>query len=133
MPKEKQITDGGCLCGAIRYRAIGEPEGSGYCHCKSCRHHTGAPVVAYVVYSAEQVNWLTGDRGRYQSSPGKFRAFCRDCGTSLTFEDDELIEFHISTLDSPNDFPPNEHTHCVERIAWLELADSLPRFNGSIE
>jgi len=79
------------------------------------------------------VNWLTGDRGRYQSSPGKFRAFCRDCGTSLTFEDDELIEFHISTLDSPNDFPPNEHTHCVERIAWLELADSLPRFNGSIE
>ena len=137
MPKENQNTEGGCLCGAIRYRAIGMPKGAGYCHCQSCRHHTGAPVVAFVVFSAEQVSWLTGDRSRYESSPGKFRAFCRDCGTSLTFEDtykgNELIEFHISTLDSPNEFPPNEHTHYVGRITWLEVADSLPRYHGSIE
>jgi hypothetical protein len=133
MPKEKQSTGGGCLCGAIRYTADGELKGAGYCHCKTCRHHTGAPVVAFVVFSAEQVKWLTGDRNRYESSPGKFRAFCRHCGTSLTFEDDEFIEFHISTLDSPDDHPPNEHTHYADKISWLELADSLPRYRGSIE
>ena len=133
MSKEKRTVDGGCLCGAIRYRAIGKQQGAGYCHCKSCRHHTGAPVVAFVVFSVEQVNWLTGNRNRYESSPGKFRSFCRDCGTSLTFEDDELVEFHISTLDSPNEFLPNEHTHYLEKIVWLELTDNLPKFSGSIE
>ncbi len=133
MAQEKQNTSGGCLCGAIRYTAAGEPKGSGYCHCQTCRHHTGAPVVAFVVFSAEQVSWLTGHRRRYESSRGKFRAFCNNCGTSLTFEDDELIEFHISTLDSPNNYLPNEHTHYVDKISWFELADSLPRYHGSIE
>ena len=133
MSKENRTINGGCLCGAIRYSAIGEQKGAGYCHCKSCRHHTGAPVVAFVVFSADQVNWLTGDRVRYESSPGKFRSFCLHCGTSLTFEDDELVEFHVSTLDNPNEILPNEHTHYLEKITWLELADDLPKYDGSIE
>ena len=133
MAEEKQNTNGGCLCGAIRYTAVGESKGSGYCHCQTCRHHTGAPVVAFVVFPAEQVKWQKGDRSRYESSPGKFRSFCRHCGTSLTFEDNKLIEFHISTLDSPNDYPPNEHTHYLDKISWLDLTDSLPKHRGSIE
>ena len=131
--QEKTNATGGCLCGAIRYVAVGEPNGSGYCHCQTCRHHTGAPVVAFVVFSLDQVKWLTGHRSRYESSPDKFRAFCSDCGTSLTFEDDDLIEFHISTLDKPNDYPPNEHTHNIDKISWIEIADSLPRYQGSIK
>ena len=130
--KERTI-EGGCFCGAIRYKASGKPQGSGYCHCKSCRHHTGAPVAAYVVFAAKQVQWLSRDPARFESSEGKYRSFCHDCGTSLTFEDDELIEFHISTLDSPEDFPPNEHTHYSERIDWLEIADTLPKYRASIE
>ena len=133
----KRITEGGCLCGAIRYKASGEPQGSGYCHCKSCRHHTGAPLVAYVVFTTKQVQWLSGDPARYESSAGKFRAFCRDCGTSLTWEgtskSNKLIEFHISTLDNPDEFPPNEHTHYSERLDWLETTDTLPKFHASIE
>ena len=125
------------MCGSIRYQAYGEPQGSGYCHCKSCRHHTGAPLAAYVVFNSKQVQWTSPEPARYESSPGKFRAFCRDCGTSLTWEGasngDTLIEFHISTLDTPEEFPPNEHTHYAERICWLELADTLPRFHASIE
>ena len=130
-------TKGGCLCGAVRYAAFGEAQGSGYCHCKSCRHHTGAPLVAYVVYQANQVQWLSEEPARYESSPGIFRAFCRDCGTSLTWEGphkgEKFIEFHISTLDDPQAFPPNEHTHYGERINWLELTDTLPKFHASME
>ncbi len=39
---------GGCMCGAVRYEAIGELLGVGHCHCASCRRHTGAPVVTFV-------------------------------------------------------------------------------------
>jgi len=133
MPNDTQNTTGGCLCGAIRFSAAVEPQGAGYCHCQTCRHHTGAPIVAFVVFSTKQVKWSTGERGRYQSSPGKYRGFCQICGTSLTFEDDKWTEFHISTLDNPNDYPPKEHTHCVDKISWLELSDDLTRYQGSIE
>ncbi len=128
--------EGGCLCGAIRYRAAGAPEGAGYCHCNSCRRQTGAPLAAFVVFAAAQVEWITGERARYESSPGVFRAFCRDCGSSLSFEarygDRDLVELHISSLDDPEAFPPNEHTHYRERISWLHIADDLPKFPGSM-
>ena len=33
--------EGGCQCGAIRYRIEGEFMGSGACHCRSCQYSTG--------------------------------------------------------------------------------------------
>ena len=131
--KEDQSVTGGCLCREILYRVVGESRGSGYCHCQSCRSHTGAPVVAFAVFSVEQVQWLSGERSRYESSQGVFRSFCNHCGASLTLEQGELIEFHISSLDSPNDYPPNEHTHFIDKIGWIDLDDNLPRYIGSIE
>ncbi|WP_255417518.1 GFA family protein [Maritimibacter sp. 55A14] len=56
--EKQRITTGGCLCGATRFRAIGPNKGAGYCHCESCRRHTGAPVAAFVVFDAKQVEWL---------------------------------------------------------------------------
>ena len=47
MDDEMKITSG-CMCGAVRYEAVGEPMTVAYCHCASCRRHTGAPVVAFV-------------------------------------------------------------------------------------
>ena len=132
MTEKDKVVSGGCMCGAVRYEATGAPKGSGYCHCRSCRHHTGAPIVAFVVFATDQVEWLSGDRTLYESSPGIFRAFCRDCGTSLTYECSGLVEFHISTLDNPDEFPPNEHTHYAERISWLETADKLTRYRGTL-
>lgn len=131
-----ETATGGCLCGAVRFRAAGPAKGSGYCHCASCRRHTGAPLVAFAVFTADQVTWEKGARSRYESSPGKFRAFCPDCGSSLTWEGryngQEWVEFHISAMDDPNAFPPNEHTHYKERISWLHVDDDLKKFPGSL-
>ena len=93
-------------------------------------------MVAFVVFTEDQVEWVSGDRALYESSPGIARGFCRDCGSSLTFEGPHkgrrLVEFHISTLDDPDQFPPHEHTHHGERISWLHLADELPKYPGSM-
>jgi hypothetical protein len=40
--------EGGCLCGAVRFIATGQPRGIYWCHCESCRKHTGAPVSVFV-------------------------------------------------------------------------------------
>jgi len=135
--QQPTMIEGGCLCGKIRYRASGAPQGAGYCHCRSCRHHTGAPVAAFAVFTAEQVQWVSGQRTRYESSPGVFRGFCGECGTSMTFEANDgecdLVELHVSTLDSPETVPPNEHTHYGERISWLRLVDDSPRYPASMK
>ena len=43
--------EGGCLCGAVRYRISAEPIDAGYCHCRMCQRSTGAPVVSWLTMS----------------------------------------------------------------------------------
>lgn len=130
---------GGCLCGAVRYEAIGQPLDIGYCHCQSCRRHTGAPVVAYVGFNGDQVRFTGQERSIYNSSPGVGRAFCNQCGTPLTWEGEirssgkSIVEFHVGTLDNPDDFAPEDHSRFEERIEWFDVADDLPRYRGAIK
>jgi hypothetical protein len=128
--------EGGCLCGSIRFRVSGQPIGAGFCHCESCRKQTGAPVAAYVVFDASQVEWTKGTRQRFESSPQKFRSFCGRCGASLALEDESrdrtLVEFHVSAMDTPENFPPEEHTHYAERISWMTCDDGLQKFERSM-
>jgi len=126
---------GGCLCRAVRYEAIGEPLEVGYCHCRSCRRHTGAPVVTYVTFTADKVRFTGHERSIYDSSPGVKRAFCIQCGTPLTWEDDHeahgVVQFHIGTVDEPDALVPDRHWYHEERIAWFDVADNLPRYRGA--
>jgi hypothetical protein len=124
----------------VRYEAVREPLDVGHCHCHchchSCRRHTGAPVVTFVAFEANKLRFTARDRSIYNSSPGVERAFCGQCGTPSTWEgrsgpqDTPIIEFHISTLDDPDDFVPDRHWYHEERIAWFDVADDLPRYRG---
>ena len=132
----KQLPDqstGGCLCGAVRYRADGAPLSTLYCHCDSCRKHTGAPVVALAGYRRDQVTYTKGKPGLFEFDDGVARAFCATCGTPLTWEGDggeegPLVELHIGTMDDPNAFAPAMHIHDGERLKWFETVDHLPRY-----
>ena len=125
---------GGCMCGAVRYEAVGEPTGVIYCHCESCRRHTGAPVSTLAGFRRDQVRFTRGERKLYSSSAGVERGFCANCGTTLTWEGDgdelgPLVEIHIGTLDDPNAFTPQCHVHHDEKLSWFDVADDLPRYH----
>ena len=132
MNNETRKTTGGCMCGAVRYEAEGEPINVLHCHCESCRSHTGAPVVTFVAFDEDKVKFPKTDRQIYNSSPGVKRGFCGQCGTPLTWEgagwDGPIIEVYISTLDDPNAFVPTFHGYHGERLEWFDVADSLPRY-----
>ena len=126
---------GGCLCGAVRYVTRGAPFKVNHCHCRSCRKHNGAPVVTLAGFKTDQVAFSGDERKIYESSPGVGRAFCGACGTPLTWEGDggalgPIVEFHISTFDTPDVLVPSVHDFYPERIAWMEVADELPRYEG---
>ena len=122
--------EGGCLCGAIRYRMSGTPKFQSMCHCRSCRRSTGAPAVAFVGLADDQYEETKGARKIYESSPGVRRGFCELCGTSLTFAGDDWpgeVHIYSATLDNPDAFPPTMHSYCLDQLSWFDPDDGLPR------
>jgi len=133
MIDSKKIT-GSCTCGAVRYEALGKPIDVAYCHCSDCRGISGAPVVTWVAFETKYVNFTTGKRKTFESSPGISWGFCEHCGTSLTWEGNSfrygfhITEFLIGTIDKPEAFIPDRHWFDGERLSWFDVADSLPRY-----
>lgn len=120
-------SEGGCLCGAVRFRLIGSPFEVDYCHCHSCRKHTGAPVSVFANCKRDVVEWTKGSPAYYQSSPHVRRGFCSVCGSTLTYEDDDYIpdelHIHIGALDTPQDFAPHGKPSFPEdRLPWFKIA-----------
>jgi len=122
--------EGGCLCGAVRYRAEGEPVGTAYCHCTICRRAAGAPVVAWAMFPQDGFAYVAGKPAVYESSPGVARAFCGACGTPLVCTGDllpGLVDITTASLDDPAALPPALHIFESRRLPWLQLTDDLPR------
>jgi hypothetical protein len=126
--------EGGCFCGAIRYRSEGEPTQVNYCHCRMCQRSAGAPVVAWVTFKAEQVHFLKGGPKWLESSDKASRGFCANCGTQLlwrpTRETDE-IDLTAASLDDPNTIRPDIHIWTASQLRWLHIQDDLPRYRRS--
>ena len=120
-----QINEGGCLCGAVRYRMTGTPVHSAICHCRTCRRASGAPTVAWVTVKRAQFEILAGKPRAFQSSPGVIRQFCGTCGTALTYENSDspsTIDLTTLSLDEPNRFPPTKEVWVEHKVSW-QLTD----------
>jgi len=116
---------GGCLCGDIRFEAHAPPVSVVWCHCSSCRRQTGAPATVFVDFRREAVRFTAAEPTRFRSSPGALRGFCARCGSTLSFEGEnlpEMIHIYLGALDHPVDFQPTEAAHAEERLGWFCLA-----------
>ena len=122
--------EGGCRCGAVRYRAGGAPLWVSHCHCEDCRRSSGAPVSTFLGVRADAFAFVAGAPASHESSPRVVRRFCGACGTPLTYEAAVYPgEVHVmaGTLDRPEALAPERHVFERERLPWLAMADDLPR------
>jgi hypothetical protein len=113
---------GGCLCGAVRYRARRPPRISTICHCADCRRASGAQSVAWVTFPAESFSFLEGEPASYRSSPPVVRTFCGRCGTPLTYRHKQRageIDVTTATLDDPEAFPPTKQVFLEQKLSWV--------------
>jgi len=123
--------EGGCLCGAIRYRVLVEPFAADYCHCSICRKQTGSVVVAWMDFKSEQVQWLKGQLTYFHSSEFVKRGFCQQCGSTVTFGDSRYQQYTtltIASLDNANLVKPSYHIHTDDQVSWLTIQDDCKRF-----
>lgn len=127
--RKRKIYTGGCLCGAVRFEAMGPPERPHSCSCKMCQRHTGAPSAAWVEFPKDSVSW-TGSAGPpslYRSSETSNRAFCSTCGSSIgAIDDAPVVALLVGSFDSPNrkDLVPAYHTHRSARPRWWNIETS---------
>ncbi len=127
---------GGCLCGAIRFEAVGEPTVVLHCHCDRCRRFSGAAFLTGILFSSGSVSWATEKPALYPSSPDVDRGFCPRCGSSLTFQRPGRIYVLVGSLDDPDSIDMSEartceanHVFAAEKISWIHVDDDLPQFD----
>ena len=123
--------EGGCLCGAVRFRATGAPSDPTLCHCGTCRRAAGAPVVAWVSFPRAGFAFTRGEPARFRSSPSVERTFCARCGTPLSYAHDAeagTIDLTTVSLDSAAELAPRDHTWTSHALPWMHGLDALPHF-----
>lgn len=126
---------GSCLCRNIRYRVSGDLGEFGYCHCTSCRKASGSAHGANAGVDRRDFSLSdpSGFLREYESSPGKLRAFCSNCGSPLfAYLRDcrDSIRIRLGTLDTPFAKPARAHTFVADKAPWEIIADELPQFDG---
>lgn len=127
-------TEGGCLCGTVRYRVSGDPVAATLCHCADCRRASGGTNVAWAVFEEADFEWLAEDPANYSSSPGIHWLFCKRCGSTVGYRRSERpnhMDITTGTLDHPDRFPPVDEIWLSQKIGWEELHPQLRQFERS--
>jgi len=126
--------EGGCACGAVRYRLTSDPLFTHCCHCLNCQRQTGSAFVINLLIEAERVELLAGvpvpvDVPR--DDGGKQRIFrCPICQVAVFSEYGRpAVRFvRAGTLDDPSGVAPDVHIFTRSKLSWVGLSDSVPAF-----
>ena len=119
---------GECFCGAVKIEVEGEPEGMGYCHCRSCRSWSGGPVNAFTLWQPQNVRLIKGKENiaTFAKSPASERQYCAKCGGHLMTNHPglKLVDVFAATLPALK-FSPGVHINYAETV--LPMKDGLPK------
>ncbi len=123
---------GGCRCGAVRYRINGPHTYAGICHCDDCRRSVGGAYVPWFGAKPADFEVRAGELSEHQSSPGVWRGFCGKCGSSLTYRGDDWndIAITIASLDDPNAITPESNVFLRERLKWVTYNEDMRNYEG---
>jgi hypothetical protein len=104
---------GGCLCGKVRFVAVGRPYRVGLCHCLDCRKHHGALFHASAIFPSEAVT-IEGETRQYAG-----RSFCPECGSTVFGRNGDETELNLGSMDAPDQLTPTYELWTVRRESWL--------------
>ncbi len=129
MADSEQGLEGGCTCGAVRYRLSGPPMIVNGCHCRWCQRETGSAFAINAVIETDRVALLQGEPERVDtpSAGGKGQVVVR-CGAcriavwSHYAGLGEALSFvRVGTLDNPDSLPPDIHIYTASKQPWVVL------------
>src|SRR6266705_6501029 len=127
--------EGGCACGAVRYRLKSDPLFTHCCHCLSCQRQIGSAFVINLLIEADRVELLAGDPLPVDvprddgSKQTIFR--CPTCQVAVfsQYGRPEVRFVRGGTLDQPSGVTPDVHIFTRSKLSWITLPDSVPAFD----
>ena len=121
--------DGGCECGAVRYRMLAEPIFVNCCHCRDCQKVTGSAFAINALIEDEQIDVASGVDA-LATDNGASR--CIECKTLLWAEHPDFgqrVKFlRVGTLDEAERISPDAHFFVRSKHPWVNVPDGIPAF-----
>ena len=125
---------GGCLCGAVRYKGDAV-KGGGHCHCVDCRKTSGTSHCTHM-FMAEGDFHVTGEV-KFFTSPTDSgnqvnRGFCPNCGSAVYSTNSGMpgmVFVRASSLDDPEVFQPQMVVYASRAPSWSQVDPKLPAFD----
>lgn len=130
--------EGGCACGAVRYKLTASPLIVHACHCRDCQRLTGTAFVTniwierrFVESNAAplQSNLVTAGSGKPHEV---FR--CAKCGTAVWSKyhaaPGDTVLLRAGTLDRPEAVTPDVHIFTRSKVPWLSLPAGARAFEA---
>ena len=131
MKHDPNLHEGGCACGAVRYRISGPIDSVAHCHCNDCRKASGGTLMTWAMVDKDAFTYSQGTPALRQSSEHSVREFCPDCGTQLQFraiEESQRVDVALGSLDCAPYHPADRHIWTQSRVSWLKLDAQLPEY-----
>ena len=129
--------EGGCACGAVRYRMTSPPMFVHCCHCLDCQRQTGSAFVINALIETARVEPLGAEPVRFEMPTESGRPHgiyrCPKCGTAVWSEYGGLatIRFvRVGTLDDPRAVAPDVHIYVRSKQPWVALPEGVPAFDA---
>jgi hypothetical protein len=127
--------EGGCACGAVRYRLSSDPLFTHCCHCRNCQRQTGSAFVINLLIEADRVELLSGapqpvDVPRDDGSTQRIYR-CPTCQVAVysDYGRAEVLFVRGGTLDQPSGVTPDVHIFTKSKLGWVTLPESVPAFD----
>ena len=123
------VIAGSCLCGIVKYEISGKVGDIVHCHCKTCRKAHGAAFSSVAAVDDADFHLSGGEHlGSFESSTGKKRYFCSNCGTQLYAKRDNTahIILRLGSLDNNPQAAEKNHIWVSEQADWYAINSNLP-------
>ena len=126
--------EGGCYCGAVRYRTEGDPVLKAQCVCRECTHITGGGPNVFSAMPPAGFEYTKGAPAAFTRPdlPNPVtREFCGACGTQLMTRVPNFpaVIVKVGSLDDPSQYgEPDMTIFTCDQQAFQYLPPGKPAF-----
>lgn len=129
--------EGGCQCGAVRYRLKAAPLGLYACHCKDCQRFSGTTHTMSMVVRVADAELIAGELVGFDKAADSGRTVrmlgCADCGTKVWNEplaSPDILVLKPGTLDDMSWARPVGNIWTDRAQPWVTIDPAMPNFPG---
>lgn len=128
--------EGGCSCGAVRFKLTARPMFTHCCHCLDCQKQTGSAFAINGLIETARIEMLSGEPVRIEMPSPSGRGHdiyrCDACEVALwsDYGRRPYLRFvRVAALDQPHAIEPDVHIFTRSKVPWVRLPEKARAFD----